>query len=352
MRVLIVGPSIERSKGGMATVINNQLDNVIILEQHQLSYIISHVEGGIFEKAFYALKSLSYILFQQHTYDIVHFHTASDASFYRKSLLLRVSKWLNKKTIIHVHGSHFDSFYLKSKPLLKKYIKSSINKSNKVLVLSNYWKGFFDKEFTNEHVEILKNGINLQLFERCTRETTSFNKYLFLGRLGQRKGVYDLLKAIDIIVHSYGRKDLVFYLAGDGEIDEVKKIINSSNLIDNVKLLGWLNNDKKRLILKEVETVILPSYDEGLPMALIEAMACGKIIISTYAGGIPDLVKPDFNGYLFNAGDVDELVRYILFVNDNPNIMIPISKNNISTVANNFNEDILALQLNTIYNTL
>jgi glycosyltransferase involved in cell wall biosynthesis len=241
---------------------------------------------------------------------------------------------------------------MNNKPLLKKYIKSSLNKSNKILVLSDYWKRFFDREFVNFPAEILHNGIDIKAYQQCIRKPESFTNYLFMGRVGERKGVYDLIKAIDIIVNSYGRKDLRFYLAGDGEIDKVQAVIDKSKLSENVKLLGWLTSVDKKKILKEAEVVVLPSYDENLPMSLIEAMACGKVVISTYAGGIPDLVQHGHNGYLFKAGDIDELVKHILFVNENPEIVMPICQNNIRTIEERFNLDIVGARLNSIYESI
>jgi glycosyltransferase involved in cell wall biosynthesis len=352
MNVLIIGPSVERSKGGTATVIYEHINNPTINKHNKLRYMASHVDGSRFEKAYVLARCLFHILIYHNKYDIIHIHANSDVSFYRKTVLLRVCRWFNKKTILHMHGHDFDSFYRNNKPYLKRYIKNSVSKSNLVIVLSDYWKRFLDSEFANLRSEILHNGIDVKAYQISIKNPTEFTKYLFMGRLGERKGVYDLIKAIDIIVNQYGRKELKFYLAGDGDLDKVEKIINSQNLADNVKILGWLNNDDKRKILKEVETVVLPSYEENLPMALIEAMACGKVIISTYAGGIPDLVKPDFNGYLFNAGDIDQLVKYILFVNENPNIMMPICQNNIDTINEKFNLDTLSVKLNSIYRSL
>jgi glycosyltransferase involved in cell wall biosynthesis len=352
MRVLIVGPSTTRTKGGMATIIADQLANKIINDRHELTYLVSHVEGNVCEKAYYSLKSLSYILVNRRKYDIIHFHTAADASFYRKSVLLRVSNWLNLKTIVHMHGADFDSFYLKRNSLLKKYIANSLTKSTRIVVLSDYWKNFFNREFKGLRLDVLKNGVDVKSYEPYIRKLTKIENYLFVGRLGERKGTYDLIKAIDIIVNTLGHAGLMFYLAGDGEIQKVEKLIVSKNLTGNVKLLGWLNDEQKRKQLEMAEVVLLPSYDENLPMALIEAMACGKIVISTYAGGIPDLIVPDVNGYLFEAGDIDKLVEYVLFVNKHPELMMKIGQNNIKTIAEKFNLDSLSLKLNSIYDTL
>jgi glycosyltransferase involved in cell wall biosynthesis len=251
-----------------------------------------------------------------------------------------------------MHGFDFDSFYLNSKPFFKRYIKSSLNKSDKILVLSNYWKSFFDREFLNLPVEVLQNGIDVTLYRQCIKKSTEYSEFLFLGRLGERKGTYDLLDAVDVLVNSMGKKELKFYLAGDGEIEKVRKIINEKNLTNNVELLGWLNNDEKREMLKRTDVIILPSYEEGLPMSLIEAMACGKVIISTYAGGIPDLVEQDLNGFLFNAGDISKLVEYITFVNENPDRMAEIGQNNINKVNKSFNLETINKRLDSIYNKL
>jgi glycosyltransferase involved in cell wall biosynthesis len=352
MNILIIGPSIEKSRGGMSAVINEHLHSFVINKANNLIYLRSHVDGNVFIKILYAIKSLFYIIVNQNKYQVIHFHVGCAASFYRKSIFLRVGKWFNKKTIFHIHGHDFDSFYLKNKPINKNYIRNTLNKGDKILVLSDYWKRFFKKEFKNINVDILPNGINVNEFKDCVKENNELNKFLFLGRLEKRKGIYDLVKAINIIVNFYGRKEFIFYLAGDGEINTVKKIVQDCDLSDNVKLLGWLNGEDKKKILQESDVVVLPSYDENLPMSLIEAMSCGKIIISTYAGGIPDLVKHDFNGFLFSAGDVQQLVKYILFVNDNPDKMQSISENNIETIKENFNLETLSLKLNSIYNSL
>jgi glycosyltransferase involved in cell wall biosynthesis len=352
VRVLIIGPSIERSKGGTSVVISEHLSNPTLQSLNDFKYLRSHVDGSLPEKFFRLLNCLIYILVKHKNFDLIHIHANSDISFYRKTIILRFCKLCNKKIILHIHGHDFDSFYRKNRQFLKKYIRNSLLKSNKVLVLSEYWKTFFDKEFPNVKTEIFQNGVDIKAYHYCIKKTNSLNKYLFLGRMGERKGVYDLIKAIAIIVNSLKRNNLIFYIAGDGEIENVNKMVNNLNLTNNIKVLGWLNKEEKKKILKECEVVVLPSYDENLPMSLIEAMSCGKIIISTFAGGIPDLVKQNINGFLFHAGDIQRLVDHILFVTDNPEKMKPISQNNINTITQHFNIETLSLKLNAIYNSV
>jgi glycosyltransferase involved in cell wall biosynthesis len=183
-------------------------------------------------------------------------------------------------------------------------------------------------------------------------EPEQFHTFAFLGRLGQRNGVYDLLKAIELLVFTYGKRNVKFLLAGDGEHDLVRKVIEDRNLSGYVELFDWLGSEEKRNILRMAQTVVLPSYEENLPMALIEGMACGKVVISTYVGGIPDLVENGVNGYLFEAGDAKELARLLAFVNEHPAVVKPIVRQNIQTIHEYFNLDKLAIRLNEIYKSV
>jgi len=352
MNILIVGPSRRRSKGGTATVIYEHLNNPRITEANQFTCIESHVDGLFLEKAWYLFRCICHIFFYHNRYDLVHIHANSDVSFYRKAFILRFTKWFRKKVILQIHGHDFDKFYSTNTASRRKYIENSLRKSDLIIVLSPYWKRFFDNEFRTVPTVILHNGVDVESYKSCIRPTSVFNKFLFMGRLGKRKGVYDLLRAIEIVVNEHARGDLIFYLAGDGEVDVIGRQVEEKGLSKNVIVTGWLSNDEKRELLKNVHVVVLPSYEENLPMALIEGMASGKVVISSFAGGIPDLIKPNFNGFLCEAGDIATLVNHVLYVADNPNEMLDICRNNVDTVKESFNVDTIAQKLNSIYATL
>lgn len=125
-----------------------------------------------------------------------------------------------------------------------------------------------------------------------------------IGRLGQRKGTYDLIDAIDIARKSV--PNIKCYLAGDGDIEKVKDLVKTRKLEKNIEVVGWADFDKKLELLSSVSTVVLPSYNEGLPMSILEGMACGKAIVSTTVGAIPEVINKE-NGILVEAGDVKAL---------------------------------------------
>ncbi len=105
-------------------------------------------------------------------------------------------------------------------------------------------------------------------------------------------------------------------MAGDGDIDRCKQIVEEKNLKSNIFIVGWADFDKKLELLKKSSVLVLPSYNEGLPMAILEGMACGKAIISTTVGAIQEVVKKKKNGILIEPGDVEKLsealIRYCM----------------------------------------
>jgi len=346
--VIIIGPSVQRTKGGIASVIQGFIESNAEKHGYRLQHFVSHVEGSAVEKLSYFLKCFFKILFKSKI-DLVHIHTACDASFYRKAIFALVCHLRGIPVIMHIHGADFDSFYLNANPLVKALIKKSLKGCDVVIVLSAYWKEFFESKLALNNIVILFNAVNVDAFKDCFTSPHNISAFLFLGRLGERKGIYDLIKAIDILINQEHLTQLQFYFAGDGDVDEVKKIITQLNLDLNVKVLGWADDNVKKDVFLKVDTVVLPSYHEGLPVALLEAMAAGKVILSTPVGGIPDLVKEGSNGFLVTPGDVNALVKNIKRIYQSPDEMAIISQINAKKIQAEYNSVEINQQLFKMY---
>lgn len=116
----------------------------------------------------------------------------------------------------------------------------------------------------------------------------------FVGRLSASKGIREFLKAAVILKESGIR----FYIIGDGPLkDEVLKEINRAQC-SHITYLGWIETKELVNYLNEISLLVLPSDSEGLPNVLLEAMACGTPVLATPVGGIPDLIQPEYNGFL------------------------------------------------------
>jgi len=339
------------SKGGVATVVNALINGDAKTRGYKMKHLVTHKEGSVIKRVFFFLHSVCSLIIQRNV-DLAHIHVCCDGSFYRKSLLAFINRIKGIPVIMHVHGCDFDRFYNNSPKFAQKIIKGTFKKSKKVLVLSSSWNDFFRDyilENNSGNLEILQNGVTVDLIESSLVSKVALQNFLFLGRLCQRKGVYDLLESINILVNQQNRKNLVFYLAGDGEIFEVEKIIEKYHLQKNVIILGWIDEVQRKQHFNNCCTVLLPSYSEGLPMALLEAMAHGKVIISTNVGGIPELVNEGENGFLIEPGGISTLAERIVHVHDHPHEMEQISINNRKKIHKDYNLETLNERLYAIY---
>ena len=125
---------------------------------------------------------------------------------------------------------------------------------------------------------------------------------LFLGILGPRKGVFDLLPAFKGLVDGHAG-DVRLRIGGNGEVERAARTVRALGLAAQVELLGWVAGEAKQAQLAQADVFVLPSYNEGLPVSLLEAMAYGVPVISTRVGGIPELVRDGIDGFLIEPGD-------------------------------------------------
>ena len=122
----------------------------------------------------------------------------------------------------------------------------------------------------------------------------------YIGRLQEGKGVMNLIKAIPLILKK--RNDVEFLIGGDGPLHkEIREEIGRNNLLSKVKLTGWIPHDEVANYLSELKLFVLPSYSEGLPTGVLEAMACGTPVLSTPVGGIPDVIKDEETGFIMES---------------------------------------------------
>jgi len=131
-----------------------------------------------------------------------------------------------------------------------------------------------------------------------------------VGRLCEQKGQLLLIEAARHLAVS--GTDFTLTLAGDGELrPSIESLISEYRLESKVQITGWISNDEVREHILRARALVLPSFAEGLPVAIMEAMALHRPAISTYVAGIPELVREGQNGWLVPSGDVNALVQAI-----------------------------------------
>lgn len=240
---------------------------------------------------------------------IVHAHTASRASFWRKSLFLLIAFAARRPAILHLHGAEFEAFYdCECGPLRRRFIRFVLTRVDRVIVLSAQWRQLIQRIAPQATVVKIFNPICAQAPGRAIARRD--NVLLFLGRFGQRKGVFDLLAALAVIRARFPSVRL--RCGGDGDVAGVVRRARELGVDDCVEVLGWVSGEAKDRALAEAAVYVLPTYAEGLPMGVLEAMAAGAAIVATTVGGIPDAVEDGVEGFLVAPGDTAALAERIM----------------------------------------
>lgn len=309
--ILTVGIAYEPVRGGVAAV-----ESVYSTFYEPFNHISTAAAGGQVKKLFVWMKGLTQFVWQMLTnkeIKIVHVHGASDASFTRKRIIIRLAKRFGKKVVYHCHGAEFKRFTADH----KESVRETMAKCDCVIALSESWKEWFQTELGCKNVVVIKNVIakaelhydNVNENENHPASDNVF-KMLFLGRLGQRKGIYDLLEVLTANKDRYeGKAKLI--CGGDGEIEKVNEIVKENGLESMFEYVGWVSGDKKVELLNKADAYVLPSYNEGLPISVLEAMSYHLPIISTTVGGIPEILTDGDNGFIMEPGDKAALTNAI-----------------------------------------
>lgn len=350
-RILEIGPGPKNSKGGIATVISNIVGDTILLSQFELEVHESYCDGNPLKRILFSIKMFIKFLTLYKKYDIFHIHMASYGSTFRKGCYVRFLKKRNKKVVLHVHGGEYLLFYNNLSINKKNIVNQIWRMADVVIVLSDKWKEIFEPIFKEANIEVVRNGIEINKFNVAVNDISKYKmNFLFLAKICKGKGVYDLIESIQEVCLKFPQIKL--FIAGNGEVDEVKKLIEDLNLDNNIEVLGWIDDTEKIELLKMVGTVILPSYNEGLPMTILEGMAAGKVILSTTVGAIPEVINQNKNGILIEPGNVGDLVKSIetILIDDEFNNICAL--NNLNKAKDDFDIRIMHQKIAKIYNSL
>ncbi|MDG6223240.1 MAG: glycosyltransferase family 4 protein [Candidatus Bathyarchaeota archaeon] len=159
----------------------------------------------------------------------------------------------------------------------------------------------------------------------------------YIGRFSGEKGILELVKTIPIVKH---RKDIYFMLCGEGKLfSEIRNNIRHNCLEAHVKLTEWISHDKVTKFLNDIKLLVLPSYTEGLPNIILEAMSCGTPVLATRVGAIADLIRDGETGFLLESNDPKHIAEKIIELVDTPKLLEKVSKNAYEWVRKNFSEE-------------
>lgn len=340
--ILTIGCNFDPPKGGIAQVLYTYHEEVY----EHFHFVANSGPGSKVKKIWIAVQAyirMSFLLLLNRNIQIVHIHTASNNSFRRSAWFVRLAKFMHRKVILHIHGGGFKE-YFRTRP---QWINSILRKCDAIITLTEGWKNYFVNDLHLEDVFVVPNVISSPHRNPIPHDRFTL---LFLGLVCEEKGIFDLLNVIK--EHKDEWNDtLLLLIGGNGETDRLIKEIEENGLDHIVHFEGWVSGEKKIQLFNMSDALILPSYTEGLPVSILEAMSYGLPILATPVGGIPEVVIDGVSGFYFSAGNKNDIYQSINKLMHSKTELKTMSENNLRK-ANEHLPNFVANNLNRLYNVL
>ena len=286
--------------------------------------------------------------------DVLHAHV------FPMSIIANISAFVKMATkvplVVTFHGLHFEGY---TNPLYrdsmhayyKSYFRFLCSQADFITVLGSKSAENAKKFGADESkIVIIPNGTFVESFHprpSSLNDKDTIN-VTYIGRMDYSKGVFTLLKAAVVTRKKYGDKVQFLFVGGGPYLKLLEKTIETINgLRDNVKLVGHVQDVKKILVHSDI--FVLPSYYEGMPLSLLEAMACAKPVIATNVGDVSDVVKDGFNGLLVEPGSPLALANAIEKLLDDSQFAKKLGIRGYETVKESFGIEVVCRKLKTIY---
>jgi glycosyltransferase involved in cell wall biosynthesis len=325
IRVLMLGASLD-IQGGITSVEKLILENAP--PELQIHHVGTFAPGSVWHNAIVfitAINTLIWTLLRKDT-DLVHIHFSERGSTIRKLILVLILLAFRQPFILHAHGAAYQEFFAELPNSAQRVIAVLFGKCTKFIALSHNWENYFLKKFSlaQNKTIVLYNPVKLptEIPQRTDKKNI---KFVFLGRIGKRggaldtaksiisfskqdKGAFDLIKAFAALPEQ-DRNCAELVLAGNGDLEMANQLIQELAIEEKITISAWLSPEQRDAILATSDAFILPSYNEGLPMSMLEAMAWGLPVIVTPVGGIPEVIEHNQNGLLVQPGNQEQLVQ-------------------------------------------
>ena len=354
MKVLIIAPSLDSSLNvsGISSVVR-----LIISNNDKHEYV--HFKVGKADNDSRGFKWLLNTLgmypkwFKKmfsKDFDLIHFNIGlGTLSVIRDLPLIWMARLAGRKMVLHIHGGIY--MYNKANCFVTFLIRRLFNKKNPVIALSEPEKEILQTRYKAQNVTVLPNCIDLTDAMKCSIDDKdkSENSILFMSRLTKEKGLGELLDAVTILKSE--NIPFKLYMAGAGA-DESFFIPKFRDILgDAFAHLGVVSGVSKTNILKKCRIYVLPSHFEGLPMALLEAMAFGEAPVVTNVGSIHTVLEDGKNGLMVPPKESAPLAEKLKLICTSPNMPNEFGAAARKTIFDKFRPEVYINSLNKLYDS-
>lgn len=339
--------------GGIATYVR-VMQQTPLWSEWNVRYVVTHRDGSALTKIWAFTRGGLLLVFEllRSRVKVVHLHAASDASFIRKGILLWASRLASVPVVMHVHGSNFNEWYDKSPRVIQRVIRATLSRSSAVVSLGDSRAASLQEIAPTARIAVIPNAVRPGR-PVCQPPAGQPVRIVFLGRIGDRKGTFRLLDAwAKLTSHpdftARPGKLATLTVAGDGAVERARHRVRELRLDGTVQVRGWLSEHEVNEMLDSAHVLVLPSRNEGQPMAVLEAMARGLCVIASDVGGLPEMIGGGC-GVVVSPDDVDGLAAALRMIVDDDELRAQYGAAAYARAVAKFDVRTVSRQLDRLY---
>lgn len=331
-RVLMVGP-VPPPFGGIASIIDDLVHSTLqddyeieIFERIPREKFPSYARGPIKASVFSLKRFMRFFKeLRRGKFNLAHIHSSDTAEFLGTTVFMLLARVAGCKVLLHIQGGDWNEFYTYNSLFRKLYTRLGLYVPDAIVVVHAEWIDKIKQMHPDANVRVIRNLLHDQdspdpAEVKKLRTSLGLSKDDFVvvtvGAVGWRKGTFEILKAIPQVDSE--EDSIRFVLVGGeskaGDMAQLKRVIEIEKLEKWVQLTGEVERDKVPLYLALGDLFLLPSFIEGMPVSIIEAMRSGLPAISTRVQGIPDVVVNGVTGMLIDSGSPEQMAANILLL--------------------------------------
>lgn len=269
---------------------------------------------------------------------LVHVNAAERVSLVRKGLIVFCARLAGLPVVLHLHAAELVRHYRQGGFLVRELIRLPFRMATCNVVLGNTWRDWLenDLKIQSEKIAVVTNGVPVKYVPKppSAFAKESFCTFLFLGNLQERKGFPDFLQALAKLPKDDPSWRVV--AAGGGDIPHYKKVCEDLNIGGRIRFTGWIGREQTEQLLRETDVLVLPSYEEGLPLVILEALGSGLPVIATPVGAIPEVLEDGRSVLLVPPGDIDTLANRMTKLLQNPLLRQTLSEAGLKAYQEKF----------------
>ena len=283
--------------------------------------------------------------------DIVHIKSSSGANFVESAIYAVISRALGRRVFLQLHSGDFWRWYHQRSGGEQRLLRWALRAPTEILVLSEYWRQLVARLVPGRPVRVVPNGVHIPEEVNHQHPGDEWLRVLTIGTLGSHKGHFDILAAATRLKG----KPIRFILAGPdetsgrGEGEEVRRRAADLQLDGAVEFVGPVGPLQKWELLAQADVFLLPSRAEGMPNAVLEAMAAGLPLVVTPVGSLPEMTTEGLGARLIAVGDFEGLAEALLELHEDPARRRAMGEWNRARAEACFSFSLVERQLDALY---